>query len=182
MAPFLAALLLWGCGSGDKAGDGTGSARSGRTAVRKAPPGSEISPNMVSALGGAHTGSVPANVQVKFELRDRPAAAQPLDIDLVILPGAVDRVYGRVEASDGLEVADGAQIAATDRPLEGMPVRHSIKVLPRKDGIYTVNAVVSVESGGQTSTQTFSFPVIVAAAPPQVPKAPPTAATKPKAH
>jgi hypothetical protein len=99
----------------------------------------------------------------------------------VILPGPVDRVYGRVEGSEGLEVADGVQIAPTDRPQEGTPVRHSIRVFPKKDGIYIVNAVVSVESGGQTSTQTFSFPVIVAAAPAEAPMPPPTAATKPKA-
>jgi hypothetical protein len=181
-APLLAALMLWGCGSADKSADGGGPAKPGQRAMRKAPPGSDISPNMVSALSGAHTGPRAPDVQVKFELRERPTATQPLDIDLVILPGAVDRVYGRVEASGGLELAEGAEIAPTDRPQERMPVRHSIKVLPKADGIYTMNAVVSVESGGQTSTQTFSFPVIVAAPAGEspAPAAPP--ATKPKAR
>jgi hypothetical protein len=118
---------------------------------------------MVSAVSGARTG--PASVQLKFELRERPDVAQPLDIDLVILPGSatVDRLYGRVEVADGLQLTEGAQIAPSDRPGDGIPVRHSIKVLPTRDGIFTVNAVVSVDSAGQSWSQTFSIPVIVGA-------------------
>lgn len=175
-----AALALLACGSGEPAADGASAAKTGKPVAHRALPGSAISPNMVGAVTSARTGS--SNVQLKFELRERPAAAQPLDIDLVILPGPVDRVYGRVEASDGLDLAEGDQIAPTDRPMEGMPLRHSVKVTPKKDGIYTLNAVISVESGGQTSTQTFSIPVIVAAAAPEAPPASAAPTTKPKAH
>jgi len=34
--------------------------------------------------------------------------------------------------------------------MEGIPIRHSIKILPKKDGIFTVNAVVSADAAGQS--------------------------------
>ena len=95
----------------------------------------------------------------------------------------MDRVYGRVQTSDGLELAEGAEIAPVDRPVDGMPLRHSVKVTPKKNGIFTVSTVVSVESGGQTASQTFNIPVIVAEAAPEPATAPAAApTTKPKAH
>src|SRR2546421_2627977 len=165
LGPALAATVtLLGCGSGDTPGIAGGGAKPA-AAPRTPQPGEVVSPNMVSAVGGARIG--PASVQVKFELRERPDVAQPLDIDLVILPASasLDRVYGRVEVADGLQLTEGAQIAPTDHPVEGAPIHHSIRVLPTKDGIFTVNAVVSVDSAGQSSSQTFSMPIIVGAGP-----------------
>jgi len=39
--------------------------------------------------------------------------------------------------------------------VEGIPIRHSIKVLPKKDGIFTVNAVVSADAAGQSWSPDF---------------------------
>src|SRR5204863_73935 len=149
---------------GERPGIAGGAAKPA-AAPRKAQPGDVLSPNMVSAVGGARIG--PASVQVKFELRERPDVAQPLDIELVILPASssLDRLYGRVEVADGLQLTEGAQIAPTDRPAQDAPIRHSIRVLPTRDGIFTVNAVVSVDSAGQSWSQTFSIPIIVGAGP-----------------
>src|SRR3984893_8137327 len=111
--PALAAtVILFGCGSGESPGVAGGAAKPA-AAPRKVPSGDVVSPNMVSAVGGAHTG--PAAVQLKFELRERPDVARPLDIDVVILPASanLDRLYGKVETADGLELAEGAQIAPT---------------------------------------------------------------------
>jgi hypothetical protein len=180
LGPALAAtLILLGCGSGETPGVAGGAAKPA-AAPRKVQPGDVVSPNMVSAVGGPHTG--PAAVQLKFELRERPDVARPLDIDVVILPASatLDRLYGKVETGDGLELAEGAQIAPTERPVEGIPIRHSIRVLPKKDGIFTVNAVVSADAAGQSWSQTFAIPVIVAAPLPEVPAKPPSSAAKTK--
>jgi len=181
LGPALAAtVILFGCGSGETPGVAAGAAKPA-AAARKVPPAEVVSPNMVSAVGGARTG--PAAVQLKFELRERPDVAQPLDIDVVILPASADleRLYGKVEVGDGLELAEGAQIAPTERPVEGTPILHSIRVVPKKDGIFTVNAVVSAEAAGQSWSQTFSIPVIVGAPLPEVPAKPSSraATTKP---
>ena len=156
-----AAVVLCGCSSGESPGAPAGSARPAPAAPRKPQPAAGlVSPDMV---GAAATGSGSAAVQVKFELKGRPAVAQPLDIDLAIVPstGSFDRISGRVEVGEGLELAAGREIPPTDRPVQGVPILHSIRVLPKKDGIFTVNAVLSLESATQTSSQTFSIPVIV---------------------
>jgi hypothetical protein len=174
-----ATVMLLGCGSRETPGI-VEPAKPAAT-PRNAQPGNLISPNLVSAASGARTG--PATVQLRFELRDRPNVAQPLDIDVVILPASatLDRLSGRVEAGDGLQLTEGAQIAPTDRPADGMPIRHSIRVLPTREGIFTVTAVVSLDAAGQSWSQTFSIPVIVGAGLPDVPKPTSTAAVKPAA-
>ncbi|HEY0766582.1 MAG TPA: hypothetical protein VGD47_01380 [Steroidobacteraceae bacterium] len=175
--PALAAtVILFGCGSGETPGVAGAPAKPGPATPRKPQPGELVSPYMVSAVSSARTGS--ATVQLKFELRGRPGVAQPLDIDVVILPASVnlDRLYGKVEVGDGLELSEGAQIVPTERPAEGMPIRHSIKVLPKRDGIFTISAVVSMEAAGQSSSQTFTIPVIVGAGLPEVPAKPATTA------
>jgi hypothetical protein len=179
VGPALAAtVILVGCGS-SKTPDLVEPAKPA-AAPRNTQPGSLVSPNMVSAASGARTG--PATVQLRFELRERPSVAQPLDIDVVIMPASatLDRLSGRVEAGDGLQLTEGAQIAPTDRPADGMPIRHSIRVLPTREGIFTVTAVVSLDAAGQSWSQTFSIPVIVAGLP-EPTKPTSTAAVKPAA-
>ena len=166
-----AAALITGCGS-----------RSGGTATTEAPakkitrkagnPADELSRTMVSAVAANKPSTLP--VQVKFELRARPDIGQPVDVDLAIVPlsASVDRVAGKVEGEDGLELLEGGQIEPTDRPAEGVPIRHPVKVLPKREGIFTVHAVLTVDSGGQSSTESYSVPVIAAASAPEEPGKP----------
>jgi hypothetical protein len=160
--------MLGGCGSKEKTG-----APAATLAVHKAAnPSASLSRRMVSAVAANKPPAVP--VQVRFELRERPIVAQPLDIDLVIVPmsAAIDRVSGKVVTEDGLDLVEGGEIAATERPAEGVPLEHTVKVLPQRDGIFTFRAVVTVDSGGQTSTETFSMPVIAGAGEKDTPAAP----------
>jgi hypothetical protein len=152
-----AAALLVGCGS--QSSDAAKPAA--KAVIRKAVnPADELSRNMVSAVAATKPSTLP--IQVKFELRDRPQIGESASLDLAIIPmsASVDRVSGKVEGEEGLEIIEGAQIAATDRPTEGTPIRQSVKVLPRQGGIFTVHAVVSVDAGGQTSSETYSIPLI----------------------
>ena len=167
-----AAAILGACSSGETPGAAASAARPSQAAQRKSLPSNVLSPDMVSAVSAGGTGA-PA-VQVKFELRQRPGVAQPVDIDLAIVPasGALDRVSGKVEVGDGLELVAGGEIPPTERPVEGVPILHSIKVLPKKDGIFTVSAVLGVDAAGESSSQTFSIPVIVGAGLPEQPAKP----------
>ena len=153
------AALLAGCGSHSPSGIGPAKtpARTAKTAVI---PSDELSRSMVSAVPANKPSTVP--LQVKFELRERPDIGQPLELDLAIVPmsGAVDRVSGKVEGEDGLELVDGVEIAPTERPVEGAPIRHVVKVLPKREGIFTVRAVLTVDAGGSPSTETYLMPVI----------------------
>jgi hypothetical protein len=159
-----AAALLYGC-SGSPSGSGTG-VTSGTMAAKKA---AKPSDGLVTAVPASKTTVLP--LQVKFELQDHPSVGQPVEVDLVIQPTSalVDRLSGKIEADDGLELVDGAQIAPIARPVEGVPVRHAIKLLAKRDGIFTFSAVLKVESGADTATQTYSMPVIAGAGIPTQP-------------
>src|SRR5215472_3541402 len=108
-----------------------------RTAKTPLTPSDQLSRSMVSAVPANKPSTVP--LQVKFELRERPDIGQALKLDLAIVPmsAAVDRVSGKVEGDDGLELVDGAEVAPTERPVEGVPIRHVVKVLPKQGGIFT---------------------------------------------
>jgi hypothetical protein len=181
-----AAAILAGCGSHSPGGPGP--APGARTIAKKPlNPQDQLSRNMVGAVASSKPSLVP--VQVKFELRGRPDVGQPVDLDLAIVPmsASVDRVSGKVEAEEGLELVEGADIAASDRPTEGVPIRHAVKVLPKREGIFTVRAAVMVSASGVSSTESYSIPLIAGnpaespetpAAPAAPPKAPVTAAAQ----
>jgi hypothetical protein len=171
-----AAAVLYGC-SGSQSGSNTGAA-AGTIAAKKTLKAGE---GLVNAVPANKTPVLP--LQVKFELQSRPNVGQPVEVDLVIQPTSsmVDRVSGKIDADDGLELVEGAQIAPIARPAEGVPVHHAIKLLPKRDGIFTFSAVLKVESGADTATQTYSMPVIAGAGIPNQPPKPqspqPAAAT-----
>ena len=176
LGPLLATVgLLAACGSGS-----TESALAARRAAahKAVSPADAQARNMVNAVADAKGGD-PVPVQVKFQLKSRPDVAQPLDVDIVIVPvsGSVDRVVGTVEGEDGLDIVDGGQIPAADRPAEGVSIPHTIRVLPKRDGIFTLSAVLTVDSAGQSNRETYSIPIIAGSGMPDLPTKPATPAT-----
>ena len=163
-----------GCGSGS----GSGAGHTNQIHRKAAPAANGLSAGMVAAV--APPGAGPSSLQVKFELQGRPDVAQPVDVDVVIVPvfGIVDRISGKFTADDGLEIVSGQDIPVADKPVEGTPMHYSLKILPKRDGIFTLTALVTVDAAGQSTTQTFSMPVIAGAGLADVP---PTAAPQPAA-
>jgi hypothetical protein len=154
-------VILAGCDSGKSPIGPMMGAR--HPPVKKPLAGGPTPPtDMVAAVGEGAPGS--GRVSLRFDLKTRPQVAQPLDLNLVILPSAgIDRVSGKVEADDGLALVSGADIAATERPAEEVPIAHSIRIVPQREGVLTLRAVIVSDSGGQPSSQTFSIPLIAGA-------------------
>ena len=179
-AGLVVATLLGACGSAEQGAQSHSSAKNSRKVLN---PTQTLARSMVSAATQTKPGSAPLPVQVKFALRAKPDVAQPLDIDLQIVPTAsnLDRIFGKVEGDEGLELVGSDELAEAEKPVENTPIDRSIKVLPKKNGIYLVTASVSVDIGGQISTQTYQIPVIAGSGIPDLPvkPAPPahTAAT-----
>jgi hypothetical protein len=159
----VAALLLglYGCGS-SKDSKTADSAKTSANLGKKhvSDPGSLAPQDMVAAVS-AGKGGPP--VGLKFELRSSPQAGQPLDLDFAILPDAqsIERINAKFQGSDGLEVMEGGDLAAVDKPAQGTVIRHVVRVVPQQDGIYTVTAAVSVDLASDSITRTFTIPVIV---------------------
>ena len=174
----VAAALFVGCGW-RSSGDGPNAAAPKPVTRKAVNANDELLRNMVSAVAANKPSALP--IQVKFELRDRPQVGQPIELSLAIVPmsASVDRVSGKVEGEEGLEVVEGAQIGATDHPAEGAPIRQSVKVLPKHEGILMVHAVMTVDAAGQTSSEAYAIPLIAgggAADLPGKPAGPATAA------
>jgi hypothetical protein len=148
--------VLGGCGSGSSS-DVTDKAKAAAHRVIKPVD------NHVTALGIAKSTGVP--VQVKFDLHDRPKVGETVEVDLVMVPKSqtVDRITGRIETDDGLELLEGGQIAASERPAAGTELHHPIKVRAKRDGIFTFSALLTVDAGGQSLNETFWMPLIAGA-------------------
>jgi hypothetical protein len=161
MAVAALLLCLYGCGS-SKDSDAANTRKSGSNAGKKhvAEPGNLPPEDMVAAVS-AGKGGPP--VGLKFELRSSPQAGQALTVDFAILPDAqsIERVNAKFEGSEGLELVDGRDMAAVDKPAQGSVIRHVIQLVPKQDGIYTVTAAVSVDLASDSITRTFTIPVIV---------------------
>src|SRR5579859_2730467 len=156
---LLLTLCTLGCGSRQ---DPNAAAKAAKAAAARkvASPADSLSPNLV---GGVVTGKMGAALlQVKFELSGRPLVGEPVDVDMVVLPQAdnIDQFSGTIQGDDGLEVVSGEVVAPTEKPAYGVPIHHSLKLLPRRDGIFTLNATMAIASGGQSLNPVYSFPVI----------------------
>lgn len=156
---LLLGLCTLGCGSKTDSGAATKAAKA--AAVKKVvSPADSLSPNLV---GGVVTGKTGATLlQVKFELAGRPVVGEPVDVDMVVVPQAdnLDQFSGTLQGDDGLEVVSGGEVAPTEKLQYGVPIHHSLKVLAKRDGIFTLSATMAVVSGGQSLNPVYSFPVI----------------------
>jgi hypothetical protein len=176
----MAALMLWGCGSKEPEG-GSSSGSSGSHPRKPLDPAkAAMMRNTVAAVPANANVEVP--LQVRFQLHQRPEVGQPVDVDLVLVPSsdAVDEVSGKVQTDDGLDLVSGGQIPPTDHPAQDVPIAVSVKVLPKRDGIFTFSAILTVDTAGQTLTQTYSMPVIAGSGITTLPAAPATPAKSAK--
>ena len=160
MAVAALLLVLQGCGSSKDSTDANSKKSASMAKKHVVDPGNLPPADMVAAVS-AGKGGPP--VGLKFELRSPPQAGQFLDLDFAILPDAqsIERINAKFQGSDGLELVDGGDLAAVEKPAQGSVIRHVVRVLPKQDGIYTVTAAVSVDLATDSITRTFTIPVIV---------------------
>ncbi len=180
-AALAIALAVAACGSSSK-GAATNSAQSAARA-RKLSPEEQLKRSLVAGVTQTKAGTAAQPIQVQFSVQGKPDVAQPVEVVLAIIPttGNLDRIFGRVEGDEGLEMVGSGDIEEVLKPVENTPIHHTVKVLPKKDGIYTLTATVSVDAAGQISTQSYMFPLIAGKGMPDLPAAPAPGA-KPAAH
>lgn len=181
---LVAALVGFALASG--CGHKADQAAAKSTAVKKARATDDGLAHMVAAVTSVKPGSTPLPLQLKFDLRERPEVSKPLDVDLAVVPlsAAIDRVFGKVVGEDGLELVAGGDLQEAAKPTEGVPIQYHVQVLPKQDGIYTLTANISVDAAGVISSQTYTIPVIAGQGIPDLPstpagKAPATASSQP---
>jgi len=166
-----------GCGSSDQTGQSTASTASGKShkphkSSAPSKPGEEPLSDMVAAVSGSKAGPP---VDLKFSLPVRPEVGQVTDIDVAVVPlePVPDNVSVSFQVVDGLEIVDGSQLDRVEKLTGGTPIRHVVKILPKRDGIFALTAVVSFTASSQELNRTFTIPVIAGEGmPDQVAKGP----------
>jgi hypothetical protein len=164
-----------GCGSGGQQAEPGAPSVSKSHKAKKADgpskPGEESPGDMVTAVSA----SKGPPVELKFALPVRPEVGQVTDIDVALVTSqpVPDSVSISFQVVDGLDIVDGSQMERVEKPALGTPIRHVVKVLPKRDGIFAVTAVVAFTVANQEMNRTFSIPVIAGQGlPDQVAKGP----------
>ncbi len=156
----LALVCLSACGSGDSADSAAAlihlkAAKTARPQAKAADPTANMSAAVATMKG-------PAGVNVKFQLGGRPQPGQPVTVDFALIPDPnVASFSAKFDGDDGLKVLKGDQLAAIEKPAPGVPIRHSVTIVPSKDDIYTVTVSLMVTAAGDDPRlHTFAVPII----------------------
>jgi hypothetical protein len=159
------ALSVSGCGSGDKAAFDINSPLSVKKARKQPKPvvtpkhGEEDLGDMVAAVAATKAGPP---VELKFALSARPEVGQVMDLDVAVVPHepVPESLSVSFQVADGIDIVDGSQLERVDKLVDGTPIRHVVRILPKRDGIFALTAVVSLGAASQDVSRTFSIPVI----------------------
>jgi hypothetical protein len=102
-----------------------------------------------------------APIGVKFALRQQPEIGQPTQLDLVLVPASrFQRITVSFHADDGLAVSEGAHWDPIERPEVGVPLAHSLTLVPGHDGIFNLTATVLTETDTDATARTFLIPLV----------------------
>jgi hypothetical protein len=156
----LTLVALVGCGSGGNATSASStSSKPHKSKSTASKPGEEKIGEMVAAVSSAKAGPP---VEMRFSLVSRPEVGQVMEVSVVLIPRAPvpDSFAASFQAAEGLEIVDGAQLDRVEKLVAGEPVRHVLKILPKRDGIFALSAVVTYTQADQDVQRTFSIPVI----------------------
>lgn len=166
-------LVLAGCDSEPEQGAATATPSATKTPRKVATDAGD--PDMVTAFSATRG---PGLVDLKFKLTKRPAVGEPVEIELALTPTvALERLFARFQAADGLQIVSGAETEQFDRPAAGVPVKHKMTVTAKTDGIFYVTAVVLADSDKESVARSYSFPLIAGQGLMEAPAAPAAAST-----
>jgi hypothetical protein len=128
-------------------------------AAKKGPTVAEQTRGMVEAVS---QGKSQLPVQLRFELAQRPAVGQSLDINVAILPDIDASGADLVVASgEGFTVAPGGGQFELGAIEVGGVYRRTVKVSPTAPGVLVLNLTVSLKHDEMTESRAFSVPLIV---------------------
>jgi hypothetical protein len=127
--------------------------------AKKGPSGEELTAGMVEAV---NQGKSQVPVKLKFDLQQRPALGQALDIDIAVLP-QIDASAADIQITggDGLTVVLGTHQIELTAVQAGQVYRQSVKVTPTAEGVLLLGLTIVLKHEEMTESRAFSIPIIV---------------------
>jgi len=128
-------------------------------AAKKGPSAEELTAGMVEA---ASQGKSQAPVQLKFDLPQRPALGQTVDINIAVMP-QIDAISAAIQVTggEGLTVASAANQIEMPAVEAGKVYRQSIKVTPTTDGVLLLSLTITLKHDEMSESRAYSIPLIV---------------------
>lgn len=175
-----AAALLTACGNSDPAPEATTPAptakatEGGPAAAAKAGAAATAAANnaiakMARAVGNGKPG---AAVEIKYDILARPEVGKTVEVEVALVPGpGVDAMEATFGGMDGITLA-GALSASFPAVKAGEPYKHTLSLLPDRNGVFYITVAVSTQMGGASLGRTFSIPFVVGNTPVQAKPAP----------
>jgi hypothetical protein len=164
-AALAAIAAVWLCACGTSATPDAATATPNKIAQKAKKPANPVDASVADMSSAVSVTKAVSAVQLKFELKERPSPGTPVELDVALIPmdPALAHVSAKFEGEAGLQLVDAGDSVSVDKPPPGIPIKRTITVLPQADGIYTLHAMVTASSDGDSRTTSFAVPVIAGA-------------------
>jgi hypothetical protein len=101
-------------------------------------------------------------ISVHFALASPPTVATPLPVRIAIVPHEpFATVSVHFESHDGLTMPEGENFGPVNDVSPEKPLSHQLMLLPAKEGMFMVTAMVDTLSDEGNVVRIFSIPVVV---------------------
>jgi hypothetical protein len=169
----LCAALCTACGGNSTADSKTGPAAAAKPVKPLSSEAEEAALEIASVedaekvtadmVRGVSPGKPTAPVDLKFNITAKPALGVPVEIDLAVFAtGATDSMTLSAQGGEGLDVDAATSLASFPKSAAGVLYRHKIRVTPRAEGAFYVNALVTaVVPGAGPQSRSFAIPLLV---------------------
>jgi len=122
--------------------------------------------DLVSAV--SLSGSGEGAVSLKFQLRQRPVAGQPVDIVLRLVANQpLEHLEARFHTDDGLDIPQGSDFDPEGHMDAGSALEHRLTVVAAHEGVYTVMATLTNGTAADAVSHSFVIPIVFGPAGPQ---------------
>lgn len=159
--PLLAAVAALTACNSEPAPDAAPKVESKRAAAAKVATPADALAKMTRAVGNGKPG---AAVDIRYDILAKPTAGQPVEVDVALVPGpGVDSLEATFSGMDGITLA-GSLSASFASVKAGEPYKHTLSLLPDRNGVFYITVAVNAKSGDLVMGRSFSLPFVVGTA------------------
>lgn len=125
---------------------------------------SDATAKMARAVGNGKPG---AAVDIRYDIQAKPEVGKPMEVEIALIPGpGVDAMEVTFAGMDGITLA-GTLSASFPAVKAGEPYKHTLSLLPDRNGVFYITVAVNTQMGGTSLGRTFSIPFVVGTRPVQ---------------